>query len=74
MTPEQVLVRVDVSEITEVGVYTLPAIVTLKDVEGVSVRGEYVVTVHVEERPVTLPEEGTGGTTGETGPSVDLTL
>ena len=61
MTPEQVLVRVDVSEITEVGVYTLPAIVTLKDVEGVSVRGEYVVTVHVEERPVTLPEEDNGG-------------
>ena len=59
MTPEQVLVRVDVSEITEVGVYTLPAIVTLKDVEGVSVRGEYVVTVHVEERPATSPEEGT---------------
>lgn len=59
MTPEQVLVRVDVSEITEVGVYTLPAIVTLKDVEGVSVRGEYMVTVHVEERPATSPEEGT---------------
>ena len=74
MTPEQVLVRVDVSEITEVGVYTLPAIVTLKDVEGVSVRGEYVVTVHVEERPVTSPEEGTGGTTGETGTSIDPTL
>lgn len=74
MTPEQVLVRVDVSEITEVGVYTLPAIVTLKDVEGVSVRGEYVVTVRVEERPVTSPEEGTGGTTGETGPSIDPTL
>ena len=61
MTPEQVLVRVDVSEITEVGVYTLPAIVTLKDVEGVSVRGEYKVTVHVEERPVTLPEGDNGG-------------
>lgn len=61
MTPEQVLVRVDVSEITEVGVYTLPAIVTLQNTEGVSVRGEYKVTVHVEERPVTLPEGDNGG-------------
>lgn len=61
MTPEQVLVRVDVSEITEVGVYTLPAIVTLQNTEGVSVRGEYMVKVQVEERPVTLPEGDNGG-------------
>ncbi len=61
MTPEQVLVRVDVSEITEVGVYTLPAIVTLQNTEGVSVRGEYMVKVLVEERPVTLPEGDNGG-------------
>ena len=56
MTPEQVLVRVDVSEITETGVYTLPAIVVLQNTEGVSVRGEYEVTVLLEARPVTLPE------------------
>lgn len=61
MKPEQVLVRVDVSEITEVGVYTLPAIVTLQNTEGVSVRGEYMVKVQVEERPVTLPEGDNGG-------------
>lgn len=56
--PEQVLVRVDVSEITEVGTYNLPAIITLQDTEGISVKGEYWVTVEVEERPVTLPEGG----------------
>jgi len=70
MTPEQVLVRVDVSEITEVGVYTLPAIVTLQNTEGVSVRGEYMVKVQVEERPVTLPE----GDNGEASLPVDPTL
>lgn len=71
MTPEQVLVRVDVSEITETGVYTLPAIVMLQNTEGVSVRGEYEVTVSIEERPVTLPEteEATTPT-----PPVDPTL
>ena len=56
MTPDQVLVRVDVSEITETGIYTLPAIVMLQNTEGVSVRGEYEVTVSIEARPVTLPE------------------
>lgn len=56
MTPEQVLVRVDVSEITEVGVYTLPAVITLQNTEGVSVRGQYEVTVEVSARPATLPE------------------
>ena len=71
MTPEQVLVRVDVSEITETGVYTLPAIVMLQNTEGVSVRGEYEVTVSIEARPVTLPE--TEDTTPPT-PPVDPTL
>ena len=58
ITPEQVLVRVDVSEITEAGTYTLPAVVTLQNATGVSVRGTYEVTVQVEARPVTLPEGG----------------
>ena len=70
MTPEQVLVRVDVSEITEVGVYTLPAIVTLQNTEGVSVRGEYMVKVQVEERPVTLPEGDNGGTSLPVDPTL----
>ena len=70
MTPEQVLVRVDVSEITEVGVYTLPAIVTLQNTEGVSVRGEYMVKVQVEERPVTLPEGDNGGVNLPVDPSL----
>ena len=66
MTPDQVLVRVDVSEITETGIYTLPAIVMLQNTEGVSVRGEYEVTVSIEARPVTLPE--TEDTTPPTPP------
>ena len=66
MTPDQVLVRVDVSEITETGIYTLPAIVMLQNAEGVSVRGEYEVTVSIEARPVTLPE--TEDTTPPTPP------
>ena len=69
ITPEQVLVRVDVSGITEAGTYTLPAVVTLQNTEGISVRGEYEVTVEVSARPVTLPEGGTGAT-----PPIDPTL
>ena len=70
MTPEKVLVRVDVSEITEVGTYTLPAVITLQNTEGVSVRGAYEVTVVVEARPVTLPE----GEEATPTPSGDPTL
>lgn len=62
ITPEQVLVRVDVSSITEAGTYTLPAVITLQNTEGISVRGEYEVTVIVEARPVTLPEGDSGAT------------
>lgn len=62
VTPEQVLVRVDASEITEAGTYRLPAIVTLQNVSGVSVRGEYEVTVVVTERPNTQPEGTENGT------------
>ena len=69
ITPEQVLVRVDVSEVTEAGTYTLPAVITLQNTEGISVRGEYEVTVVVETRPVTLPE----GETGAVAP-IDPTL
>lgn len=58
ITPEQVLVRVDVSGITEAGTYTLPAVVTLQNTSGISVRGEYEVTVEVTARPVTPPEGG----------------
>lgn len=60
ITPEQVLVRVDVSEVTEAGTYTLPVVITLQNTEGISVRGEYEVTVLVETRPVTQPEGETG--------------
>ena len=71
MTPDQVLVRVDVSEITETGVYTLPAIVMLQNTEGVYIRGEYEVTVLLETRPTPPPEteEATTPT-----PPVDPTL
>lgn len=65
ITPEQVLVRVDVSEITEAGTYTLPAVVTLQNTSGISVRGEYEVTVEVTARPVT-PSEGGEATTSNT--------
>lgn len=62
--PEQVLVRVDASGITEAGTYTLPAIVTLQNVNGVTVRGEYEVTVIIAERPNANPQpEGTGSET-----------
>lgn len=60
ITPEHVLVRVDVSEITEPGTYTLPAVITLQHVNGVSVRGEYEVTVEVTARPGAQPEGGAG--------------
>lgn len=64
VTAEQVLVRVDVSEITEAGTYMLPAVVTLQNADGVSVRGEYTVAVEVTVRPVTQPEgEGEATTT-----------
>lgn len=58
--PEQVLVRVDVSHITEVGSYTLPAIVTLQNADGVHVRGEYTVTVDITARPNARPEGDAG--------------
>ncbi len=67
VTPEQVLVRVDASEITEAGTYRLPAIVTLQNVSGVSVRGEYEVTVVVTERPNTQPEGTENGTANPEG-------
>ena len=67
VTSEQVLVRVDASEITEAGTYTLPAIVTVQNASGVTVRGEYEVTVVVTERPSTTTETPpANGTSGET--------
>ena len=73
VTPEQVLVRVDASEITEAGTYTLPAIVTLQNVSGVTVRGEYEVTVIVTERPGAQPE-GTGNGTTDSEENKAVTL
>ena len=68
-TPEQVLVRVDLTGITEVGTYTLPAIVTLQNADGISVRGEYEVKVLVTARPNTQPEGGAGTETPSTPPA-----
>lgn len=64
VTSDQVLVRVDASEITEAGTYTLPAIVTLQNVNGVSVRGEYTVEVEITERLTVQPEGNGGGAAG----------
>lgn len=72
ITPEQVLVRVDASEITEAGTYELPAVITLQDAGGVSVRGEYTVTVLVAERTVPPAENG-GETTEPSTPDTPAT-
>ena len=53
VSPDQILVRVDVSEITEEGDYLLPAVVTAAEGSGVTVRGAYQVTVHVTKRETT---------------------
>lgn len=82
VTSEQVLVRVDMSEITAPGTYTLPAIVTLQNVSGVTVRGDYDVTVEVTARPgtdITKPEvqpqpEGTGAETTTSDEDTPVTL
>lgn len=50
VSAEQILVRVDVSEITEAGDYLLPVTVTATESSGVTVRGAYQVTVHVTKR------------------------
>lgn len=67
VTSEQVLVRVDASEITEAGTYRMPAIVTVQNAGSVTVRGEYEVTVVVAERPTPTPDiPSADGTAGET--------
>ena len=50
MRPEDLQVRADLAEITEPGVYDLPAIVTLPSGSKVAVKGEYTVSVTVTER------------------------
>ena len=55
ITPDQIRVRVDVSEITEEGDYLMTAVVTATEESGVTVRGAYQVTVHVTKRE-TPPE------------------
>ena len=57
ITPDQIRVRVDVSEITEEGDYLLTAVVTATEDSGVTVRGAYQVTVHVTKRE-TPPDTG----------------
>ena len=65
MSASDVLVRVDVSDITTEGVYVLPAVVGVSQESGVAVRGSYEVTVYVTKRETT-PDTG-GGDTGDTG-------
>lgn len=69
VTAEDVLVRVDVSEITEAGEYRLPAVVTAVADCGVTVRGSYEVTVTVTRREAPPDTEGeTGGESDGTTP------
>ena len=65
VSASDVLVRVDVSDITTEGVYVLPAVVGVLQESGVAVRGSYEVTVYVTKRETT-PDTG-GGDTGDTG-------
>ena len=65
VSASDVLVRVDVSDITTEGVYVLPAVVGVSQESGVAVRGSYEVTVYVTKRETT-PDTG-GGDTGDTG-------
>lgn len=65
VSASDVLVRVDVSDITTEGVYVLPAVVGVSQESGVAVRGSYEVTVYVTKRETT-PDTG-GGNTGDTG-------
>lgn len=65
VSASDVLVRVDVSDITTEGVYVLPAVVGVSQESGVAVRGSYEVTVYVTKRETT-PDTGDGDT-GDTG-------
>ena len=65
VSASDVLVRVDVSDITTEGIYVLPAVVTVSQESGVAVRGSYEVTVYVTKRETT-PDTG-GDATGDTG-------
>ena len=65
VSASDVLVRVDVSDITTEGVYVLPAVVGVSQESGVAVRGSYEVTVYVTKRETT--PDTSGGDTGDTG-------
>ncbi len=54
-----VQVRVDLSEVTEVGTYELPAVITLDSNRKVAVKGSYTVSVTVTERDNEQSSEGT---------------
>lgn len=56
VVPDELMVRVDLSDITEPGVYELPAAVTLQGYDKVAVKGTYTVTVSVTERADETPE------------------
>lgn len=56
VVPDELMVRVDLSDITEPGVYELPAAVTLQGYDKVAVKGTYTVTVSVTERGDEPPE------------------
>lgn len=58
ISAEDVQVRVDLSEITEIGTYELPAVITLQNGRKVIVKGTYTVSVQVTERDSELPTEG----------------
>ena len=53
-----VQVRVDLTDVTEVGTYELPAVVTLDGSKKVAVKGTYVVSVIVTERDSEQISEG----------------
>lgn len=57
MTAEDLQVRVDLADVTEVGTYELPAIVTLRGGSKATVMGDYTVSVTVTERE-SEPREG----------------
>ena len=57
MTAEDLQVRIDLADVTEVGTYELPAIVTLRGGSKATVMGDYTVSVTVTERE-SEPREG----------------
>ena len=71
VSAENVQVRVDLSEVTEAGIYELPAVVTLQGSSKAAVKGTYTVIVDVTERDsevfeeMTIPDERTIPEEGE---------